>query len=292
MVSLNQLRKKSPREFERFVANVLSKMDYKHIKLTSYTSDSGYDIEAFKNNKRVLFECKRYSEYNKVGSREIRIFADACRRRKAVKGVFITTSDFTKNVWKEQKERSLSLEFWDGQTFLEKIRKGSQKYKASPKVNYEHKKWLKNYVKKQKHRRTQKFCINCKKKLEGFYTRFDKKEKILKRFPQELNSFQQITIKEAISNSLNLYIPVNPILCEECKFITECSWCNENLDMRKENSSSFLDSWVHDKCLPEFKKYLGLGDRLGKRLKIILFFGLVLVSLLIIAITISLTFYC
>lgn len=74
--SLAQLRNKSPRQFEEYIALLLPELGYTNVSLTNLTADSGYDIEAYKNNEKVLFECKKYSEHNKVGSRDIRIFAD------------------------------------------------------------------------------------------------------------------------------------------------------------------------------------------------------------------------
>jgi Holliday junction resolvase len=227
MYSLDQLRKKSPREFERFVAKVLPRMGYKKIKVTSFTSDSGYDIVAYKNNQKVLFECKRYSKFNKVSSREIRIFADACRRKKANKGIFITTSEFTQNVWKEQNERSLSLKFWDGKILLRKI-KNSQKEKA--------------------------YCVNCKKKLKGFYTEYRWWNESSTRLKKKDNSSQLITIKEALSESINSLVPANPKLCEDCKYITKCMWCNKKVDIRENDAFFFQWGYIHYKCREIWKR--------------------------------------
>jgi restriction endonuclease Mrr len=42
-----------------------------------------------------LFQCKRYSDGNMVGPSEVRDFYGAVMADRAVKGIFITTSDFT-----------------------------------------------------------------------------------------------------------------------------------------------------------------------------------------------------
>ncbi len=154
MITLNQLRAKSPREFENYIAKLLPKLGYNKIKITSQTADSGYDIEAYKNNKKVLFECKRYSENNKVGSRDIRIFADACRRIRAQKGVFITTSYFTRTVNEEQKTRKIDIEFWDGKELLRQTM-NSKNIGA--------------------------YCISCKAQLKGYYKSFDWKENVVSK---------------------------------------------------------------------------------------------------------------
>lgn len=163
MITLFELRQKNPREFEEYIAKLLPKLGYSNVYLTPYTFDSGYDIKADKKGQRILFECKRYSKQNKVGSREVRIFADTCRRLKAYKGIFITTSDFTKTVEEEQKSRSLPIEFWDGKEVIKKI-KNTEKVKA--------------------------YCINCKKELRGHYTNFDWRIEVRKKF----ESLEQLTI--------------------------------------------------------------------------------------------------
>ena len=121
MVKLSYLLNLSPRDFEEHVARLLPKLGYRNVKLTSHSSDSGYDISAVKDKKIVLFECKRYSPEKKVGAREVRIFADACRRKNADKGIFITTGNFTRTVVSEQKERQISIEFWDGKHLIQEI---------------------------------------------------------------------------------------------------------------------------------------------------------------------------
>ena len=55
------MRGMSPRGFEDYIAKILPNLGYTRIKLTNFTADSGYDIEAYKDNKKTLFECKRYS---------------------------------------------------------------------------------------------------------------------------------------------------------------------------------------------------------------------------------------
>jgi hypothetical protein len=133
---IDELRQKTPYEFERYIAKWLGECcDYKNIKLTSRSADSGYDISgiSIKTGEKVLFECKRYNKRNKVGVREVRNFADACRRKKASKGIVITTGQFTGNVYSEQRDRSIDIEFWDWKELAKRML-NSKKRQASCKT--------------------------------------------------------------------------------------------------------------------------------------------------------------
>lgn len=67
--------------------------------LTEVTGDGGIDIIAMLDlpfsGGRYIFQCKRYAENNPVGAPAVRDFYGAVTADKAVKGIFITTSDFT-----------------------------------------------------------------------------------------------------------------------------------------------------------------------------------------------------
>jgi hypothetical protein len=56
---------------------------------------SGQEFESVIVGGRYLFQCKRYSDNNLVGASEVRDFYRAVMADRAMKGVFITTSDFT-----------------------------------------------------------------------------------------------------------------------------------------------------------------------------------------------------
>ena len=67
--------------------------------MTKISGDGGIDIIAFLGKPiiggKYLFQCKRYAPDNLVGAPTIRDFYGAVSADKAVKGIFITTSDFT-----------------------------------------------------------------------------------------------------------------------------------------------------------------------------------------------------
>jgi len=88
----------SGHEFERVVMLLLTKMGF-HAELTEVTGDGGIDLIATLDRPFVggkyLFQCKRYAPENLVGSPAVRDFYGAIVANKAVKGVFVTTSDFS-----------------------------------------------------------------------------------------------------------------------------------------------------------------------------------------------------
>ena len=85
-------------EFERFVTALLARMEFRP-EMTRATGDGGIDIVAILDKPilggRYLFQCKRYAPENLVGASTVRDFYGAVTADKAVKGILITTSDFT-----------------------------------------------------------------------------------------------------------------------------------------------------------------------------------------------------
>ncbi|NCC64119.1 MAG: hypothetical protein EOM15_05650 [Spirochaetia bacterium] len=98
---------KSPREFESIVVKLLQKMGYGgEIKdsgmVTQYTNDKGIDgviNEDVLGFGRVCIQAKKYATGNLVGRDELQKFAGALMQAQSNKGVFITTSDFTKSAY-------------------------------------------------------------------------------------------------------------------------------------------------------------------------------------------------
>jgi Holliday junction resolvasome RuvABC ATP-dependent DNA helicase subunit len=85
-------------EFERFVTALLARMEFRP-EMTRATGDGGIDIVATLDRPilggKYLFQCKRYGPENLVGASTVRDFYGAVTADKAVKGILITTSDFT-----------------------------------------------------------------------------------------------------------------------------------------------------------------------------------------------------
>jgi len=85
-------------DFEKLVAGLLDRMGFQ-TEMTKTSGDGGIDVIANLNRAivggRYLFQCKRYAANNLIGAPMLRDFYGAVTADRAVKGVFITTSDFT-----------------------------------------------------------------------------------------------------------------------------------------------------------------------------------------------------
>lgn len=95
---------KKPYEFERLVVRLLQMMGYGgEVKnsgiVTKLTNDGGIDgiiKEDILGFNHISIQAKRYAEHNNVGRKEIQSFVGAVAGTSSKKGVFITTSDYTK----------------------------------------------------------------------------------------------------------------------------------------------------------------------------------------------------
>lgn len=85
-------------EFEKLVTSLLARMEFR-AEMTKATGDGGIDIVAVLDKPilggKYLVQCKRYAPDNLVGASTVRDFYGAVAAEKAVKGILITTSDFT-----------------------------------------------------------------------------------------------------------------------------------------------------------------------------------------------------
>lgn len=102
---LETILSKTPREFEKLVVALLQKMGYGgEIKnsgiVTQATNDNGIDgiiKEDILGLGRIYIQAKRYALDKSIGREEIQKFVGALAVAQSNKGVFITTSYFTKN---------------------------------------------------------------------------------------------------------------------------------------------------------------------------------------------------
>lgn len=99
-------------EFEKVIATLLEKMGF-HAQVTKASGDGGIDIEATLDRAivggRYLFQCKRYGIENVVGAPLVRDFYGAVMAERAVKGILITTSDFTSQAREFAQKAGLEL---------------------------------------------------------------------------------------------------------------------------------------------------------------------------------------
>lgn len=88
--------------FERLVMDLLVQMGYGDGKVTRRSRDGGIDgiIDEDKLGlAKIYIQAKRWQQGNNVGRSEIESFVGAVDRQRGNKGVFITTSDFTKEAY-------------------------------------------------------------------------------------------------------------------------------------------------------------------------------------------------
>lgn len=101
---LSTILLKNPYEFERLVVNLLQKMGYGgEVKnsgiVTQKSNDGGIDgiiKEDVLGFNLISIQAKRYAEQHHVSREELQRFVGAVAVTSSKKGVFITTSDFTK----------------------------------------------------------------------------------------------------------------------------------------------------------------------------------------------------
>ncbi len=101
---IDTILSKSPKEFEKLVVALLQKMGYGGTvkfsgEVTGYSNDKGIDgiiKEDVLGLGRIHIQAKRYAKGNSVGREEIQKFVGALAGAQSGKGVFITTSSYTK----------------------------------------------------------------------------------------------------------------------------------------------------------------------------------------------------
>lgn len=95
---IENLQNLSGQEFEMLISTLLTRMGFQ-AEMTKTTGDGGIDIIAVLDKPifggRYLFQCKRFAPDNLVGAPTVRDFYGAVTADRAVKGIFITTSEFT-----------------------------------------------------------------------------------------------------------------------------------------------------------------------------------------------------
>lgn len=92
------LQSLSGQDFEHLITALLSRMGFQ-AEMTKTSGDGGIDIVAAFDRPIFggwyLFQCKRFAPDNLVGAPTVRDFFGAVMAERAVKGIFVTTSDFT-----------------------------------------------------------------------------------------------------------------------------------------------------------------------------------------------------
>ncbi|MCI0553880.1 MAG: restriction endonuclease [Anaerolineae bacterium] len=107
-----------PRIFENVVASVFRNIGYE-TEVTAYQNDGGIDVVLrSSNNERTAIQVKRYR--NRIGVEQIRGFTGALFINGITKGIFLTTSSFSrgsKTAAEQSSVRGIPIELLDAQRF-------------------------------------------------------------------------------------------------------------------------------------------------------------------------------
>jgi restriction system protein len=111
-----------PRRYEDLVGGVFREFGYE-VRATSYSRDDGIDLFVFDGEDGVIgVQVKKHRDKIKVD--QIREFAGALVLKGLTRGIFVTTSDYTrgsKAVVPRYKERGLAIELIDASGFLDRL---------------------------------------------------------------------------------------------------------------------------------------------------------------------------
>lgn len=97
-----EVRNITPRQFEEFIAKLLSELGFNDVILTPRSGDGGKDVIASHSVQGIpitfYFECKKYAEGNKIQLDTMRSLLGTVAHdsSKVNKGILVTTSTFTK----------------------------------------------------------------------------------------------------------------------------------------------------------------------------------------------------
>jgi HJR/Mrr/RecB family endonuclease len=94
----------TPKEFEELMAVLLEAEGFTDVMVTGQSGDGGIDITAHCDRPfiqgRYVVQCKRYDARKRVPPSDVRAFHGVIAANPAVRGVFVTTSSFTKGARK------------------------------------------------------------------------------------------------------------------------------------------------------------------------------------------------
>ena len=128
---------------EDMVEKILQDMGFLTETRTKIRGTSGQlneiDIRATKNRVKMAVECKNYAESSKVGIKEIRDFSAKMDDLDIKKGLFVTSSDFSRDAigWAMNSSQQRQIDLWNGSKLTEKFqavvlgRSGGQLRKVS-----------------------------------------------------------------------------------------------------------------------------------------------------------------
>lgn len=104
-------------EFENFISNLFSQMDYS-VNLTPQSGDQGIDLIVIKDGIRIGIQAKRYA--SKVSNKAIQEVVAGLKHYNLKKAIVITNNYFTKSAFELAESNDVIL--WDRNILKEKIR--------------------------------------------------------------------------------------------------------------------------------------------------------------------------
>lgn len=119
------LKSLNPYGFEKLTQRILREKGFTDVKITQRSHDGGLDGKGILRMNNlvsvpIIFECKRYT--HPVGAEKIRNFRGAMEGR-ADRGLFITTSTFTREAIEESKrEGAKFIDLIDGEQFVDLLK--------------------------------------------------------------------------------------------------------------------------------------------------------------------------
>ena len=120
---LQKTLEQSPSFFEHLVVDLLVKMGYggsfaNSAHVTQYAHDDGIDGIIYEDKlglDKIYIQAKRYKIDNTIGKPQIQQFSGALDEQKATKGVFITTSSYSKEAKQYVEKLNKKIVLIDGQ---------------------------------------------------------------------------------------------------------------------------------------------------------------------------------
>lgn len=123
---LNIIKKIDAYRFEILCLKIFNALGYEDVEGTPQSWDSGYDGVGYLTfgvvNFKVIFQSKRYDKFN-ISGKEIDEFIGTINRIGADRGVFFTTSDFTRDAKKRADRHGSKLNLINGEKLIKLLRK-------------------------------------------------------------------------------------------------------------------------------------------------------------------------
>jgi len=120
---LEVLKNLDPVGFERLCQRLLREAGFQKVVVTKRSRDGGIDGEGILEvnkllNFKVMFQCKRHKENNAITSEMIQQFKGALDTTRTDKGIYITTSRFTKDAKSIAEQGSIPIQLVDGEMLV------------------------------------------------------------------------------------------------------------------------------------------------------------------------------